>query len=206
MGAAFTAQGKGPHGQPQGINGLAILHRQDVIGRLQQRGAPGTQLLQHPLTGRGKGKRGVLRHHRADSRQRLRLVQTPGQRLQYDQIVALSSEAQPVCPQSPQQPHRTAGEALSRCQGPGQRQFEHQIGAAVHRGPGTGEFVKQRRLAPLHEVPRHHAHDALIAQLTPALAQMAGVAVMKGVVFTYDADKAHAVLHCYVNHICRAET
>ena len=126
--------------------------------------------------------------------QRFALAEGQGGRLlQKRKVGLLRAEGQvSYAAERVQQRDCAAREPLGRGQTGRKRRFQHKIRPAAHRGFGARVFLHHRKVAALHEIAAHRAHDRPIrAQNAPRFRNMVRVACVEGVIFSDNAADSH---------------
>ena len=185
--------GKGHRGQGdvQLQDGLAVLHRQVVVGAVQQllQPLPGTDPADGCLTRGGKiaGAGGQLLFQGVPVGGG---GQGPGGGHQAAGVGVLCPKYQTVTAGGGQQGHPGPGKALGPRHGPGGRQGKHQAGPRCQGGLGPHRLGQKGRRAPLGHAAAH-GHRHMTGSHLPRGLQLPAVAAVKGIVFCYDACKIH---------------
>ena len=183
-----AVQHERPHGRPAPQQGLAVFHRKNGIGPLQQRRTWRAKPFQRPLPRRRE--RGAARKLLLQQRHKLRRQQRSRRSQQGLRIAALAAEAQRLrAAEAVEQLHAAVRKALCRAERIARRQLEHQRRPAANGSLGPCRSRDDSGLAPLDIVPAHHAHRR-IARL-PQHGELMGMAVVEGVVFADDSGDPH---------------
>ncbi len=181
----------GPNTAAQGLQRLAIFHRQNVVGLAQQ-----SRLLLNPLV-KGPFPSGGIGNPLAQLQQSsgggFMLQQQGGQSLKPVNVRAFRPKGQVRrAAQSGQQTHRGPSEALRRLKGPGRGQLDDQIRPAANGAFRSGPFAHHSRFPPLNIIARHTADNSGIRpQQPPDLPKLKSVASVKRVVFCHNAADFH---------------
>ena len=167
---------------------LAVFDTQNVVRRAQQRPHAGTQGLGSIGPGGGIGHTG--RKFFTDQRvylaaqQQLRGVQQCGG------IGCFRTEGQRIAAQRRQQMHPRRGELLRRGAGVGCGQRNDDVGPCAQRSAHPDRFRQDGYAAPLHSAAAQTDSHAVGARC-PDRRKLGCMAVVKGVIFGYDACKFH---------------
>ena len=169
-------------------NRLAVFDTQNVVRRAQQRPHAGAQGLGSIGPGGGIGHTG--RKFFTDQRvylaaqQQLRGVQQCGG------IGGFRTEGQRIAAQRRQQMHPCRGELLRRGAGVGRGQRNDDVGPCAQRGAHPDALGQNRHTAALHRAAAQTDSHAVGARC-PDRRKLGCMAVVKGVIFGYDACKFH---------------
>ena len=182
---ALPTNGQRFHGTFVLDNGAAILHRQNVVGILQQ-GSIHSHLFQCTLP---------CNRERTSTFQLLpqkwtkfRAKQCLCRNHQRVGIPGLTAKAEVVTDRG-EDLHTAFSKPFRRGQRIRNRQFQNQICAAVDSGSGTEGLVKNSRHTPLNEVTAHQADDQSILPKPGAnMVKLLLMPQVKGVIFTDNAD------------------
>ena len=120
-----------------------------------------------------------------------RRVEKVRQALKRGKVRCFRTEAQRIdALQRVQNADGPPGEALRIGKSKVGGQLYYQVGSSAKRHPGARPLVEQRRFAALHEVAAQQG-DHFVLRISAGLAQVVGMAAVKGIVFCDDRIDFH---------------
>ena len=185
MPASAPWEGQRPHGGPQPPEALAVFDAEDIIGRFQQSGVRG-KFCGGSLTCGGEAVPNPKFFPQKFGKTVVQ--QSGGKSVKGFGVPAFRAEGKPVHDAGSSEGIDGAeGKFLRGSNGPGQRQFEYEVGAASDGSSSPGAFANDGEIPPLNKIAAHDTDDAaVLSKPASDFLEQKDVSAMQGIIFRYD--------------------